>query len=194
MKSFILATLLLVVPALAQAQGATPPRMNRPSFAQTGKETMPMMLVDEAALGSQRFTHLAYPMHLWEQEKTCLTRLGVKPRNIGAPPVILVIPAARTIRVHDMTVDSMAYAEDSTFMGEVWPKPTVAYALVRSNFILVTEEYQKNPYVLRHEALHFMLWRLKLAPLGHPKEFFEPCDVHYDPSLPSGWTPNNDWR
>lgn len=199
MRLFLFAILLVGIPQLAACQSKIPQRFDRPSFATTGKETMPMMLVDEAALAPERFEHHAYPFAQWIEEKGCLANLtGLSPaemEKVGQPPELLVIPAVRTIRVHSLTVDSLLYADDSTHSGETWEPPTVAVALIHSNFIVITEEYRLNPYVLRHEALHFMLWRLGLAPLGHPREFFEPCDAHYDPALPGGrFKPNNDWR
>ena len=56
--------------------------------------------------------------------------------------------------------------------------PTVAYSLVRSNALLVVERYRENVPVLRHEALHFIIWRA-FKRYGHPEEFFMPCDKAY---------------
>jgi hypothetical protein len=180
MKHLLL--LFLAVSPLAAQQPEPQQVSSRPAFATSGVETMPMMLIDEAALSPARFKQLPYPQFYWEQEKACLSSLlGKDVPDVGAPPTIIVIPAVRTIRVHQMVLDSMAYASDSTFKGEIWDPPTIAEAVINSNFIVVTEPFQANPYVLRHEALHFLLWRLKLAPLGHPKEYFEPCDVNFNP-------------
>lgn len=162
--------------------------MSRPNFAVSGKETMPLMMIDEAALEPNAFVGLPYPKQYWEQEKSCLATLlagnadvSIDTSKAGDPPEILVVPAARTFRVHSTTVDSLLYADDSTFKGEHWEPPTIGYALIAENAILVTEPYILNPYVLRHEALHFLLWRLNLAKLGHPKEFFGPCDYYFEP-------------
>jgi len=91
---------------------------------------------------------------------------------------MLVVPVARTMRVRDMTLDSLNYASDSTFAGTHFSAPTVAYSLVRSNALLVVERYRANVPVLRHEALHFIIWR-SLRLYGHPEEFFMPCDKAY---------------
>ena len=147
----------------------------------TGPEAMPQMLIDESSLVPERFQRVPFPAKLWAQEKACLAGLGKNTNRVGAPPDILVIPSVRTIRVRDMTVDSMLYAEDSTFAGEHWSSPTIGYSLVRSNVILMIAPVADNPYVLRHEALHFMLWRQGLVPLGHPKEYFLPCDAEFNP-------------
>jgi hypothetical protein len=163
-------------------------QMNRPNFATTGKETMPMMMIDESALDLSRFVRLPYPVKYWEQEKKCLADLLVGNADVtldwskaGSPPDILVVPAVRTFRVHSTTVDSLLLADDSSFTGEHWEPPTIGYSMIAENVILVTEPIMANPYVLRHEALHFLLWRLKLASLGHPKEYFGPCDYYFDP-------------
>ena len=179
MRSHIILLLaLLPAPLAAQVQL----EMGRPNFATSGREVMPMMLIDEAVLPAQRFVQLSFPRKYWEQEKACLANLLGKPvGDVGVPPTILVAPAVRTIRVRQMALDSMMYAADSTFAGEHWDPPTIGEALIHSNIIFVTETFQANPYVLRHEALHFLLWRLKLAPLGHPVEFFGPCDAYFDP-------------
>lgn len=192
MRSLLLATLLALAPVIVQAQAPRIPLENgRPAFATMGRETMPMMWIDEAALALDRFERIPFPAARWAEEKACLARLGARVDKVGAPPDIVVIPAVRTFRVHDMTIDSIIRADDSTWTGEFWDHPTIGYSLVRTGVILMAATYRANPYVLRHEALHFMLWR-QYRKLAHPKEFFEPCDAHYDPKL--GLKPNNDWR
>jgi hypothetical protein len=52
------------------------------------------------------------------------------------------------------------------------------FSLVRSNALLVVERYRENVPVLRHEALHFIIWRA-FKRYGHPDEFFMPCDKAY---------------
>lgn len=180
MKHFALLA-ILALPLQLAAQSPEPLQMGRPTFATSGREMMPQMLIDEATITVDRFAQQAYPPALWAQEKSCLAGLGIDVRKAGAPPTVIVIPAVRTIRVRQITLDSMWYAQDSTFAGEHWDPPTIAEAVIHSNFIVVTAPFRLNPYVLRHEALHFLLWRLKLAPLGHPVEFFGPCDAYFDP-------------
>lgn len=183
MNRYMLLALLTLLPARAAAQTPLTPVTGRAVFAQSGKETMPMGMIDEAALAPQLYARRQFPPELWAQEKACLVGLGKRVDLVGLPPEILVVPAVRTIRVHDLTVDSLFYANDSTFTGVVWQAPTVAVSLVRSNFIVITAQYQANQYVLRHEALHFMLWRERLAPLGHPEAYFRPCDVEFEPGI-----------
>lgn len=170
--------LLFATPLAAQVE--LPLQMDRPNFATTGREAMPQMLIDEGSLFTGVFRVLPYPAKYWEQEKACVAAtLGRRIADVGAPPSILVIPAVRTIRVRQFVLDSMLYAEGK--IGEYWDAPTIAVAMIHSNYIIITAPFQANPYVLRHEALHFILWRLRLAPLGHPKEFFGPCDVNFEP-------------
>ena len=178
---FLLPLSLLLPAVLAAQQPEAGLRYERPTFATGGKETMPQMLIDEQILSAERFARIPFPMQQWTQEMACLMEHGLPVDKVGTPPDIIVIPGARTIKVNDLTADSMAYAEDSTFMGEAWSPVTIAYALIKSNVIVMVSEWRANPYVLRHEALHFMLWREGLAHLGHPPEFFNACDRDYDP-------------
>lgn len=182
-KRYMLLALLTLLPARAAAQTPLPPVTGRAIFAQSGRQTMPMGMIDEANLSPELYARHQFPPEFWAQEKACLVALGKRVDKVGTPPDILVIPAVRTIRVHDITVDSLLYAEDSTYAGENWEAPTVAVSLVHTNFIVITAQYQANPYVLRHEALHFMLWRQRLAPMGHPRAYFGPCDIDYEPGV-----------
>ena len=122
---------------------------------------------------------MPFPKKPWEEAKACVERLSMPPSHLsGKPPSMLVVPVARTIRVRDMTLDSLNHASDSTFSGTRFSAPTVAYSLVRSNALLGGGAVSGNVPVLRHEALHFILWRsLKLY--GHPEKFFMPCDKAY---------------
>lgn len=179
MRASLLAALLLL-PSLVVAQVPETPQFGRPDFAVTGRETMPQFLLDEAALAHDRFERIELPAVFWEEMRACLaTTTNLPTPNAGERPTILVIPVARTFRVHDMTIDSLNYADDSTYKGENWSSPTVGYALVRTNVILLASRFRANKYVLRHEALHFLLWREKQI-LGHPKEYFGPCDEYYE--------------
>jgi hypothetical protein len=143
-----------------------------------GSATLPMMVIDENTLTDGLFVKMPFPEKPWEEAKACVEALTVLPAPIGDPPSMLVVPVARTLRVRDMTLDSLNYASDSTFAGTHFSAPTVAYSLVRSNTLLVVERYRGSVPVLRHEALHFILWR-SLRLYGHPEQFFMPCDKAY---------------
>ena len=183
MRALLLSLVLFVLPATAQAQelltvGHVPIHAGRPAFATTGVETMPQMLIDEASLQEYRFTTFTLPPQIWSEMKACAAKQGYDVSKAGEAPPVMVVPAARTIRVHDMTVDSLVYAEDSTFSGEIWTT-TVAYSLVRSKVIVIVQGYRQNVYVLRHEALHFIIYRAEGA-VGHPARAFNPCDRDYN--------------
>ena len=173
------ALLLLLLPCLVSAQTEALV-YDRPMVDMLGSTTLPMMLIDENRLASGLFVTMPFPVKPWEEAKACVEALskGFALAPIGEAPPMLVVPVARTIRVRDMTLDSLDYASNSTFAGTHFSTPTVAYSLVRSNALVVVERYRENVPVLRHEALHFTLWRsLKLY--GHPEEFFMPCDKAY---------------
>jgi hypothetical protein len=171
------ALLLLLFPSLALAQ-AEPLVYDRPMPDMLGSTTLPMMVIDENTLAGGLFVRMPFPEKPWEEAKACVARLSTLPIPLGEAPTMLVVPVARTMRVRDMTLDSLNYAADSTFAGTHFSAPTVAYSLVRSNALLVVERYRANVPLLRHEALHFILWRsLKLY--GHPEKFFMPCDKAY---------------
>lgn len=185
MRSLFLAFLLSLFPVTACAQQTVPaaaPAVHlydgRPSFATTGVETMPQMSIDEQSLQPERFASLPFPPVIWSEMKACAAAHGYDVSEAGEAPRIVVVPAARTIRVNDMTLDSLMYAEDSTFVGERWTT-TIAYSLVRSRVIVLVDSYQANRFVLRHEALHFILWRSAKV-LAHPRDLYEPCDRSYE--------------
>jgi hypothetical protein len=171
--------LLLLLPSLAHAQSEALV-YDRPMADMLGSTTLPMMLIDENTLAGGLFVTRPFPVKPWEEAKACVEALskGLARAPVGEAPPILVVPVARTIRVRDMTLDSLDYASDSTFGGTHFSAPTVAYSLVRSNALLVVERYRENVPVLRHEALHFILWR-SLGLYGHPERFFMPCDKAY---------------
>ena len=171
------ALLLLLLPSLASAQ-AEPLVYDRPIAAMLGSATLPMMVIDENTLAGGLFVRMPFPEEPWAEAKACVERLSPRHAPIGEAPSMLVVPVARTIRVRDMTLDSLNAASDSTFAGTHFSAPTVAYSLVRSNALLVVERYQANVPLLRHEALHFILWR-SLRLYGHPDKFFMPCDKAY---------------
>jgi hypothetical protein len=173
------ALLLLLLPSLVSAQTEALV-YDRPMVDLLGSATLPMMLIDENTLAGGLFVTMPFPIKPWEEAKACVEALskGFALAPIGEAPPMLVVPVARTIRVRDMTLDSLDYASDSTFAGTHFSAPTVAYSLVRANALLVVERYRENVPVLRHEALHFIIWRsLKLY--GHPEKHYMPCDKAY---------------
>ena len=144
---------------------------DRPMADMLGSATLPMMLIDESTLPSGLFDTVPFPGEPWEEAKACVAKVSGSRGSVGEPPSILVVPVARTLRVRDMTLDSLNH--ESHFSA-----PTVAYSLVRSNALVVVERYRGNLPLLRHEAIHFILWRL-LKLYGHPDEYFMPCDKAY---------------
>ena len=173
------ALLLPLLPSLVSAQ-AEALVYDRPMADMLGSAALPMMVIDENTLAGGLFVTVPFPVKPWNEAKACVEGLSkdVALPPVGEPPQLLVVPGARTIRVRDMTLDSLEYASDSTFAGTHFSAPSVAYSLVRSNALVVVERYRENVPVLRHEALHFIIWRaLKLY--GHPEEFFMPCDKAY---------------
>ena len=181
MRWLVALLLLLPAPLAAQTRAASPIPVHagRWVFATKGPEMMPQMSIDELALAPERYASTPLPAQVWADMKACAAKHGVDVRKAGAPPQVLVVPVARTIRVHDLTVDSLMYATDENFVGEKWSAPTVGYSLVRSGYVLVTDEYRENVYLFRHEALHFILWRAEKV-LSHPESLFGPCDKAYE--------------
>ncbi len=179
MKRWLLALLLAVTAPLA-AQKPAPESllMSRPGFAVMGQGVFPMMMVDEGNLRLERLERIQFPRKYWDEMQVCLAKLG-KAKPAGEPPAVYLIPVAQTFRVHDLTLDSLMYAGDSTFKGIVVGPPTIGYSLIHTNVIILAERYRANKYVLRHEALHFLLWRNGVI-LGHPVEYFGPCDRDYE--------------
>jgi hypothetical protein len=171
------ALLLVLLPTLGSAQTEALV-YDRPMADMLGSATLPMMVIDENTLAGGLFLTMPFPEKPWEEAKACVEALGFALAPIGEAPTMLVVPVARTIRVRDITLDSLNYASDSTFTGTHFSAPTVAYSLVRSNALLVVERYRENVPVLRHEALHFIIWR-SFKRYGHPEEFFMPCDKAY---------------
>lgn len=151
---------------------------DRPVVDYTGAGAFPMMVLEERTLQPRLFEHIPFPATPWAQAMSCLSAHGVDTAGAGPAPELLVVPVARTIRVADMTRDSLEYARDSTRMGSAFAAPTIAYSLVRTGVVLVVERYSANVPLLRHEALHFILWRARKL-YGHPGEFYWPCDRAY---------------
>lgn len=171
----------MFAPVAASAQVVERLQFGRPDFDISGLGVMPMLFIDEAALQPERYQRIPFPKVYWDEMRTCLFKQGIATTDVGEPPDILVVPPLiKTFRVHDLTTDSVFYAVDSTFTGEVWSPPTVGYSLVKSNLILAAWRFHKNKYMMRHEALHFLLWRQKRIPGGHPPKYFGPCDADYE--------------
>jgi hypothetical protein len=142
-----------------------------------GRSAYPMLFVDEENLGGSRLTLSPFPEDAWREAASCLVEQGVTLPTPLHMPWLAVVPMARTIRVRDLTKDSLLVAEHDTsgVLGR-FQAPTIAYALLHSNIVLVTESGSRHHSTLRHEALHFILWRARSI-YGHPMEFFTPCDT-----------------
>ena len=169
MRLVALFLLLLHSVASAQAEALV---YDRPMADMPGSATLPMMLIDENTLTGGLFETALFPTKPWEEAKACVAKVSKSLEFVGEPPSILVVPVARTLRVRDMTLDSLNHASMQ------FSAPTVAYSLVRSNALVVVERYRANLPILRHEAIHFIIWRL-LRLYGHPEEYFMPCDKAY---------------
>jgi len=139
-----------------------------------GRSAFPMMLIDEEQLGPM--TTDTFPQLPWLEATRCLSSIGWEIPSDLRRPGLVVVPFARTFRVHDVTRDSLlaAVGDTSVELGR-FTAPTIGYALLHSNVVLVTEKGSRLTSTLRHEALHFILWRLGSI-YGHPTEFFDPCD------------------
>lgn len=152
-----------------------------------GKDIFPMMYIDEAVLSLATFPEIDFPQDVFDETRACLVQQGLSLRDVPAPRMLFV-PAAHTIRVADLTLDSLIALKDSTAILGRFQNPTIAYTLERSGVILVTERAAHNRGVLRHEAIHWLLWygvpeaqRGQLY--GHPPQYFYPCDWN-NPSAP----------
>lgn len=154
--------------ASAQAEGLV---YDRPMADMLGSAALPMMLIDENTLTGGLFETAPFPTKPWQEAKDCVAKLSKSLGAVGDPPSILLVPGARTLRVRDMTLDSLNHSSQ-------FSAPTIAYSLVRSNAVVIVERYRTNLPILRHEAVHFILWRL-LKLYGHPDEYFMPCDKAY---------------
>jgi len=151
-----------------------------PSVDLSGREAFPMLYIDEGTFDLNTLPEVDYPALAWNQAKACYEQESGEVVDLAGPPTLRVVPAAvRTFRVRDLTVDSLNYADDTTYAGEHFAPPTIGYTLVRSGGILIAERYKNNLPVLRHEALHWIIWHQRKI-LGHPPEFFVPCDQYYD--------------
>src|SRR5713101_2286853 len=75
------------------------------------RQTYPMVLVDEAQLPP--YPSITFNRLAWDDAKACrMEHLLIVPAPLGAdvdtaPPLVRVVPLAATIRVHDMTLDSL---------------------------------------------------------------------------------------
>lgn len=138
----------------------------------------PMAYIDEATL--PLYPLAPYPLWAWQDARACLVEHGYIPRSAKVQmPELRVVPWANTFRVHDLTIDSLARSMDTTSMGSGFGAPTIGYSLLHSDVVIITSAYATNLRVLRHEAIHFWLWRTKKL-LGHPDPQFQVCDRDRD--------------
>ncbi len=150
-----------------------------------GKDIFPMMYIDESVVGLATFESQAFPQEPFEEALACLEAAGApivlhRPR----PPQLWIVPTAHTLRVVDMTLDSLVALRDTTALLGRFQNPVQAYTLVRSGVVLATTRAASNRGILRHEAIHWLLWYAvpveKRADLyWHPPQYFRRCDWEY---------------
>jgi hypothetical protein len=181
MRTLVLAVVVLF-PSLAGAQEVayTPaPLIDSRPQAAVMKSPFPMTMIDEGVF--RRGWDLSYPKLPWNQAMTCLAHMGVPMSKMGSAPSITVVPYVQTFRVRDLTLDSLLMENDTTAMPGAFSAPAIGYTLLRSNVVLVTEPYRENTIMLRHEAIHVILWRV-LRLYGHVPQtvpYFMKCDTYY---------------
>jgi hypothetical protein len=155
-----------------------------------GRDVYPIMEIDEEILHPSDFPMVTFPNAVWEEARACfIEQLKHQPdasRLIAdalraQKPDLRIVPGAHTIRLRDMTLDSLLAIRDTEYLSR-FQNPTPAYALVRENLVLVVSQWSGFTGVLRHEALHSLLWqtgdaRFKYANFGHPAWVFQPCDL-----------------
>ena len=173
MRQWIVGAALLVA-APVQAQYQERPNNDKPPIEIELDAIAPMMLLDERALPEGLLITAEFPRDVWLAARDCLRAQGVRVVTTE-PPKLLIVPIVRTFRIRDMTLDSLEYLNKPGVGGANFSAPTTAYSLVRSDRIVVVERYRENPFVLRHEALHFMLWR-SLKIIYHDEKYFPACN------------------
>lgn len=147
----------------------------------------PMVLIDEEGLMPSDFPLVTFPDSAWQATKACAAAQGID--TAGAEkPTLRIVASAHSIRVHDLTIDSLvtATAPETTavkFIGK-FTAPTIAYTLLRRNLVLVVPSVASNVQTLMHESMHALLWNARKEPRvaemwatgdWHPAFAFEPC-------------------
>jgi hypothetical protein len=157
MRVLVIALLLTLFPVLAKAQGVL------------GAPMYPMLYVDEAELAPATFTTLTYPAAPWNDARACLVTMGYKVPQVRTPDLVVIPKGIATFRTGDMLRDSLF--PDATH----WTSPTIGYALIKTHRVLIADRYKDSFKVLRHEALHILLWAADRT-YGHPEKVFIMCD------------------
>lgn len=146
----------------------------RPPIEQTG----PTVMIDEyAPLPSM--TEIEYSPRPWLEAKQCLAENGVPfDPNMDPPPLFVVDSTALRLAVRDFTLDSLDHKDNG------FSQVTEAYTMQHSHRVVVVARYAHNIPLLRHEAIHWILWHASWnrqnETFGHPPEWFVPCDQYYD--------------
>jgi hypothetical protein len=180
MRFALLALLALLAAAPLQAQTGLLSPLSAPGFPIHQRPGIdldgPVAMIDEDSL--QPMTQIEYPARAWLEAEFCLEQQGV-PVDFQAPqpPLFVVDSLAAAIRVHDITLDSLDGPSGFSY-------PTDAYTLAHSGRVIVVKRYAHNIPLLRHEAIHWILWHAKWSrqgeTYGHPPEYFIPCDRYYE--------------
>lgn len=179
---FLLAILLTLFAVPARAQNglytpeATPgfDTYARPPIEQDG----PTAMIDEYA-PLPPMTQIEYSARAWLEAKQCLAKNAVPfDPEMAPPPLFVVDSSARRLAVRDFTLDSL----DKKANG--FSQVTEAYTMQHSHRVVVVARYAHNIPLLRHEAIHWILWHASWdrqdETFGHPPEWFGPCDRYYD--------------
>ena len=148
----------------------------------------PMVYVDEASMDTTEFPKVAFDEHDWQTAKACVAAHGID--TTGAEkPSLRVVPLAHSIRVTDLTVDSIVQLNGTpdSVRGRYQNKfmaPVVAYTFMHRNLVLAVRRAAADSFVRQHEALHALLWHAHTNPWvdslyragdWHPIEIFGPC-------------------
>lgn len=146
-----------------------------------GADMFPMVMIDGYRINLQEYPTITFPEEPWQEAKACLVAQGVAVPPDAAKPALRVVPLAHTIQISDPTLDSLIGLTDTTRVLGRFQGPTPAYTLVRENTVLVVSGWTGNRGLLRHEALHSLLWQSgspedRRASYGHPARYFQPCD------------------
>jgi len=140
-------------------------------------------MIDEAALPAM--DSIEYSPRPWLEALQCLAENGVPvDSSAGPPPLYVVDSTMKRIQVRDLTLDSLDHRERG------FSDPTEAYTLQHTHRVIVVARYAHNIPLLRHEAIHWILWHAKWdrqdETFGHPPEWFGPCDRYYDERKAAG--------
>lgn len=138
----------------------------------------PLLAIDEGTMNPAAFKVQVFPLKPWNEAQACLALQGVPIDTMPLPALLVVPPIVNSIRLTDVTGDSLNHGSQG------FSAPTVGYTFVHSNAIVIVARYEAHDTLLRHEAIHKILWDT-LRLFGHTVEinekYFRPCDREYRP-------------